>query len=214
MPFGKSDTFDAKKPLSAVFELPSLLSGPGWGSPFAQTHILSNDPPSYHNDEEKKRQFAIELAKNANKANGAFLAACNVFPDDTSAALWANREWINDPLVIKLREEHLKEVETDNGSLDREQFAAKLMSLAEARNIAGTHFIFDDKERVNLLELYAKVRGFTDKSDDGDGKTIINGLTIKLVKAEEVNDNKPKIIDNNTSLEIPNTPQFKVKLVG
>lgn len=208
MPFGQSDTFE-------VAPLPD-----GWGNPFQRPQAaapMAHQLPAYHDDVNKKKQYGVALANRNNQAMAGFLAGCDVF-EDTSAALWVSREWINDPIVLEAREQRLKTVEVERGTLDREQFAARLLSLSEEKNLAGTHYTFDDKERVNLLKLYAEVKGFTGKASDGatiTNNTLVQGLTIKLVKPEEKEEPKTLNVPNsNPQNSNTNGLPLKLKLVS
>lgn len=197
----------------AVFEVPSLPSGwgSGWGNPVAKP--MGDAKPVYADDIDKKKQFGIELAKRKNQLNAAFNAGLIIFGDDTSAALWASREWINDPIVLAAREDQLTSQGQEAVSLDREQFAARLLELSEAKNIQGTAYSFEDKERVNLLKLYAEVKGYTGKQDAPIiNNNLVQGLTIKLVKPEVKEE--PKLINQNPSIQNLNELPIKLKLVG
>lgn len=202
MPFGQPD----------IFEVPSLPSG--WGNPFiAPAAPMAEAKPAYHNDIQKKKQFGIELAKRKNQLNAAFNAGLVIFGDDTSAALWVSREWVNDPIVLAAREEQLSSQVQETVSLDREQFAARLLQEYEAKNLSGTAYLYDDKERVNLLKLYADVKGFL-KQDAAPiiNNNLVQGLTIKLVKVEPKEEPKP--INQNSEIQNQNSLPVKLKLVG
>lgn len=200
----------------ATFEVPSLPSG--WGNPFQPAQKpapLADSKPAYHDNEDLKKRYGVELANRNNQVNSAFNAACAIFPNDTNAALWVTREWLSDPIVLKSREDHLKTLEQKAATLDRDAFAARLLELSEARNVAGTAYVYDDKERVNLLKLYAEVRGFTGKQEAPIiNNNLVQGLTIKLVKPEtkeQVLDTTPTPNTNNQNL---NDLPIKLKLVG
>lgn len=207
MPFGYVDTF-------TVPPLPS-----GWGNPLAAKAPMADARPSYHNDIEKKKQFGIELAKRNNKPNAAFLAGCAIFGDDTNAALWVSREWLTDQIVLEAREKQLETVDAKDSLLDKDQFASKVLELAEAKNLAGTHYLFDDKERVALLKLYAEIRGFAgnnkfDPSTIINNNNTINSMRLILVRAS--NNNQDQIIENspNSNTQIVNEkPAVRLKLV-
>jgi hypothetical protein len=170
----------------------------------------------YQSDENLKKLFGIELAK----CEKAFEAGCNVFGEDTSKALWAAANWLNDPLVISSRDIYLKNLELSAAPLDRNQLAAKVLKLAEGEFVDVGNGIkrptIDAKDRLTAFKLYSDILGYTGKVeiDNSTNNNITNNeITIKLVKAE----NKPAlVIDNvpNTKSEIANeTSPISLKMV-
>ncbi len=172
-------------PKDQFFEVRPIA--PQWGT-LPQAWVQPSD--SYRTDPALKRAFGEALARlKANDLQSIFKAACEVFASNTNAALWVTHNWVNDPLVIEARKESPVCAPV---ILDKEQFAAKVLELAEAKSVLGVPS-FDDKERVNLLKLYAEVRGFIGKSDTTiNNNTLVQGLTVKLVKPEK---GEPKTID-------------------
>lgn len=168
--------------------------------------------PAYADDENLKKQFGVEWAK----CDKPFEAACKVFEKDTSAALWIASYWLTDPVVLAAKDVYLKEVKAQTALLDKDSFAAMLMETALERNADGTRYAIEAKERVNILKLYAEVRGFLNKNETNINNFNNNeGLKVVFVKPEV---EKPTVIDAapNSKSEILNDGPslLKVKLVG
>lgn len=197
MPWGKPDIFVAE-PLQT-----------GWGSYVAPVPV----EPTWHDDENKKKQFGIELAKDH---ASPFIAACEVFTEDTREALWASINWLTDPIVCAARDLYLKTIALDTTLLDKDQLSARLLQFADEKTPDGTRYRYDGKDRLGAYQLYSKIRGYTD-SDDSARKAnlFINSLTIKVVKAEPeapklIIDNKPKeFIDNDETAIVPLSVKLK-----
>ncbi len=165
--------------------------------------------PVIENCEQKKTLFGIELAKHP-----PFKAATEVFQDDTNTAVYVSQHWINDPTVIAARDNYLKAADVSQTLLDKEQFARKLLSMAEEKNQSNTFYLLDGKDRLTALKLYAEVRGFTGNKPDLsiNNNFVHNKMTIKLVSAEK--EQKPKIIENEEPNINTNNSPLKLKLVG
>lgn len=207
-PWGYPDKPGVAKPKTEVF-----APANGWSAPW-DTVAKTEKQPDYADDEAKKKLFGVELAKNEKP----FDAACNVF-EDTSACLWIAKHWLTDPIVIASKDAYLKTLEQSEALLDKDEFAAKLLHLAEEKTEGGRYAI-EAKERVNLLKLYADVRGFTQKQQiDNSNKTFVNNeMKIVLVKPSSNDDNATVITQApNTKSEISNGANampLKVKLVS
>lgn len=169
----------------------------GWGNWKAPDPVM----PEWANDPTKKKLFGVELAKGH---ASPFLAACAIF-SEASGALWASINWINDPEVLAARDIYQETVELDTTLLDKDQFAAKILKIADDRHIAS-----DDL--IKYLELYAKVRGFLKPDNVGNTTVSINEIKVKFVKPEIREQPKPSIIiDQGNSNE--NLPSTVVKFV-
>lgn len=165
--------------------------------------------PVIDNAEQKKQLFGIELAKNS-----AFQAACEVFGEDTNTALWVSQNWVNDPIVIAAKDKYLEAADVSQALLDKEQFARKLLNMAEEKNASRTLYLLDGANRLKALELFAKVMGYSDTKDKSQfNPTFINSMTVKFVEPE-IKEQKIKQIDHNTEIENPNSSPIKLKLVG
>ncbi len=215
-PWITTSTFEAKKPNPEVFE-----PAGGWSkavppvSPWTVSAAATPVTQAYQTDEELKKQFGIALAKSTNP----FEAACKVFGEETSKALWASFNWLNDPIVVASRDVYLKIVEASQPLLDKEQLAAKVLKLAEGEKVELNGVMrptVDAKDRIAAYKLYSDIAGYTGKVEvDASTKTFNhNEMTIKLVKAEgkkaTVIDQAPK---NEIKNEISNSPII-LKLVG
>lgn len=190
----------------------------GWNDVISPWTVGKSNPPvqAYQSDENLKKSYGIELAKSSN----SFEAACKIFGEETSKALWASFNWLNDPLVVASRDIYLKTVELSQPILDKEQLAAKVLALADEKILKNGVYLptIEAKDRIAALKLYSDIAGYTGKVEvDASTKTFThNEMIIKLVKAEE---KKPVVIDNSKSPkseiknEISNSP-ITLKLVG
>lgn len=192
--FSLPDVFEVDRPIEA--EKPKSA----WKIP----------EPTIENAEEKKQLFGIELAKAP-----AFQAACAVFGDDTSSALWVSQNWLNDPVVVAAKDKYLKAADVSQVLLDKQQLARKFLTMAEEKNPSNTFYILDGKDRLKSLELYAKLMNYLDdKSTPTPINFTHNQMTIKLVEAEK-KEQKVKTIDHNEEIiDNSNSTPLKLKLVG
>lgn len=156
-----------------------------------------------------KKLFGIELAKGH---YNPFQAALAVFPHDSRKALYASINWLNDPIVIASRDIYLKTLKEAPVILDKETLAAKVLKIAEEKNIDGTRYLVDARERINALKLYADIAGYTGKVEiDASTKNFThNEMRIKIVpskKLEEI-----KTIEND-KIENEDDNPLKLKLI-
>ena len=186
--FKLPDTFEVNPPTKSAWNIPE---------------------PIIENAEEKKRLFGLALAKFP-----AFKAACEIFPDDTNTALYISHNWVNDPIVAASKDKYLEAADTSQALLDKDQLARKLLNMADEKNQSNTFYLLDGKDRLKALELYAKVKGYTDTKADPllTQNFVHNSMTIKLVEPEK---KEQKIIDpiNEDPIQNTNSP-LKLKLVG
>lgn len=201
MPFGYPDTFQAKP-----------IARSKWGN---TTPI----PPSWHQDEEKKRLFGVELAKN----NNGFEAALVVFNDNANDALWASAYWIGDPLVLATKDLYLKNIAVQSKLLDKETFAARLLTMAEEKHPVSQLYYMDAKDRLKAMELYGDTQGFfaKDQPQLQINNNIVNdnSLTVKYIRPEEKEktNNYEETIDEAETIEIDESLpplDLKVKLIA
>lgn len=152
------------------------VNASGWSTTLspASPWVTEQQPkpkPEYADNEQLKRQFAVEWAKSGKP----FEAACKIFETDTSAALWIAANWLTDPVVNAAKDVYLAEVKAKSLLLDKDAFAAMLLDRI------GSF----DKEDVAALKLYADVRGFTGKDTTNINNFNNNeGLKVVFVKAE------------------------------
>jgi len=188
----------------------------GWDSvvpPVAPWAATVSPPKPYQSDENLKKQFGVEWAK----CDKPFEAACKIFETDTSAAAWIASYWLTDPVVLAAKDVYLKEVKAQTLLLDKDAFAAMLMETALEKHPEKRTYALEAKERVNILKLYADVRGFLAKDTNIQNNFNNNeGLKVVFVKAAE--QAPVKIIDQvpNDKSEMTNDypSPLKIKLVG
>ena len=187
MPFGLSDVFK-------VSPLPTS-ENVGWG--------LSVSKPQIENEEEKKKVFGIELAKN----NAPFDAAIVAVGDNTGLALWVSNNWINDPEVIAARDVYNSTVGIQSKLLDKEQTAVKFLDIADEKK--NGRYLAETKDRLKALELYAKLRGFL---NDGliNSPNLVTNMSVVFVKPQQKEEFKT-IEANQTPVDNPSN--FSIKLV-
>jgi hypothetical protein len=162
----------------------------------------------YRSDERLKRFFAQKLNEGLKPFDGAYEVL-----GDATEALWASNNWPNDPIVI----EAVKNKEDDGGKnlklLDKEQLAHKVLLFYEQTDATGKFYIYEGKDRLAALKLYADICGYISKVEvDNSTKNYeTKTMNIRLVspeKKEEVIEAKPlKQITNENVLPL------KVKLV-
>lgn len=197
--WAKDFHFNVDKPASNGWTTNAAPSASPWTAPPSK--------PKYADDENLKKQFGVEWAK----CEKPFEAACKVFETDTSAALWIASNWLTDPLVVAAKDVYLKEVTAKSALLDKDDFAAMLMMTVKNGKLK-------DKELINILKLYADVRGFLNK----DTATINNfnnneGLKVVFVKAEPqpIPTIAPVTVSNDKSEILNEVPSpIKIKLVS
>lgn len=193
MPFGMKDTFEAEP-------LPQATPSWGWSNAITQQ-------PKIDNEQELKKLFGIELAKDH---LNPFEAALVVFGDNTSVALWVSSNWINDPEVIASRDIYAKTTGLKSKLLDKEQTAAKFLQIAEEK--FHGRYTADAKDRLKALELYCKIQGFISENNIDNSNTFINNeMKVILVKPQEKEDNKQ--IDVTPTPVEPSTPSIAIKLI-
>ena len=187
MPFGLSDVFK-------VSPLPTS-ENVGWG--------LFVSKPQIENEEEKKKVFGIELAKN----NAPFDAAIVAVGDNTGLALWVSNNWINDPEVIAARDVYNSTVGIQSKLLDKEQTAVKFLDIADEKK--NGRYLAETKDRLKALELYAKLRGFL---NDGliNSPNLVTNMSVVFVKPQQKEEFKT-IEANQTPVDNPSN--FSIKLV-
>lgn len=196
----------------------------GWGdvvSPWTAGSVAAQQQiekviPEYQNDENLKKLYGVELAKSKNPYEAA-----KIVLGENDRAVWASFNWLSDPVVLASRDIYLKTLEVAVPPLDREQLAAKVLSLAEGEKIkidGIDRATVEAKDRIAAFKLYSEILGYTGKVEiDNSTKTFNqnNELKIVLVRAE---DKKALTIDQspNVKSEIMNdkTPSpISLKLV-
>lgn len=158
--------------------------------------------PAFNNDDEKKKAFGIELAKSH---SSPFAAACEVFPDDTQAAIWVTQNWMLDPVVNAAKDLYTKAVETGGSLLDKNQLLAKILKFADEKDLQSNRYVVDAKERISALKLYAEIQGYVGKVEIDQSTNYNhtnNEMKILLVRpANDIKEPAPVTIDNDENEE-------------
>ena len=174
-----------------------------WQLPTNSTFEVAK-PSNWQDDEASKRLFGIEL----NHHKTPIEAACAVFKDDTSKALWASQHWLTDPVVLAAKGEHNQREQAK--LLDRDELSHRLLIFAEEKDPTGRFYISEGKDRLKAYELYAKVNGFIDKPENPNGPSIINEMKVIFVKP--ANENQ-KTIEHEEQQPVNSLP-VNLKLVS
>lgn len=171
---------------------------------------LTNSTVSWKDDLELRRLFGLALAK----ARNPFEAGCQVFPEDSSAALFVSINWINDPAVIAAKVDDSETVGIQAAKLlDKNELAAKLLSFADEKISVNGNILYaaEAKDRLAALKLFAEVQGFIGKVDLNQTNNYVNNaMKIVLVEAKQ----EEKVVEHQ--VEQSNLPALpiKLKLVG
>lgn len=166
---------------------------------------------SYQNDENLKKLYGVELAKAPNP-----FEAAKIVLGENDKAVWASFNWLSDPVVLASRDAYLKTLEAAVPPLDREQLAARVLSLAEGEKVERNGVVLptiEAKDRIAAFKLYSEILGYTGKVEiDNSTKTFNtnNELKIVLVKPEvkkatvidQAPNIKPEIMNDKTPLPI------------
>lgn len=170
------------------FEAAPVPKVSGWGTYFNDP--TPNSKPDFADDEQLKRLFGIELAKDHPNP----FAAASIILENASHALWAANNWISDPIVVATRDAYKAEAETKSLLLDKEALAAKLLKFEAEKNPKNPAFpLHDSKDRIAVLKLYAEVMGFIGKFDLSTTNNFShNEMQIKFVTAKQ----EQKIIEH------------------
>ena len=179
---------------------------PAWGSP--PKSVIPT--PIIENAEDKKRLFAIELAK----VTDPFQAACNVCGQNTQEALWISKNWINDPNVVGYKDGYLNSAKTTKTLLDKDELAAKFLTMSEEKSASGSFYILEGKDRLKALELYAKIQGYLDSKDNTKNNFIHNQMIVKFVKPDVKEVGSREISSNAKIIDNEGIVPLKVKLIS
>lgn len=178
----------------------------GWPDTFTPNPISV----SWKQDAEKKRLFGLALAKNP---KNAFEAAVMIFPQDSSAALWASTYWLNDETVIAAKAGFSEKIEVADSLLDKSQLCHKLLAFADEKVQVNGNILFaaEAKDRLAALKLFAEIQGFIGKVDLNQTNNYVNNaMKIVLVEAKQ----EEKVVEHQVEqFDLPALP-IKLKLVG
>lgn len=170
----------------------------------------------WKNDDDLKKLFAIELAKQPEKP---FDAALKIFDKEANKALWASVEWIKDPLVLNVKNNFIENLDDDVKLLNKEQLSLKLLFFAQETVLYNGNAIYsaEAKDRLAALKLYAEISGFMPKNNTEINNNFSpkNFMEIRFVEPERkekkiIN----KTIDNIKPEDILESSPVKLKLVG
>jgi hypothetical protein len=120
-----------------------------------------------------KLAFAAQLLKIGKNPNEAFKAALVIFPDDTTLALKAATQWVDDPIVIAEKERLLG----DGG--EESELPSKTELLKEIHDKAKACTFTEDYAK--LMRLYMEMRGLINKPVAGTNIQI-NNNKVMVVK--------------------------------
>lgn len=182
-------------------------------SPWVSGWSIPTSPKEpWHDDVELKKAFGISLGKDLKP----FPAALEVFPKDTSKALWAANYWLSDPVVIAARDIYAEAVETQSSLLDKTALSVKLLKFAEEKDQTGRFYVNEAKDRLAAFKLYAEVQGYIGKIDiNASTNTITNNkLELVIVKSPNKEERKETIIEAETVEEIQPKIPLNLKLVS
>ena len=194
----------------------------GWTSAWGNAFKLPDVVPvvrtlDYQTDVEKKKAYGIELAKvNAKDRDGYFAAACKVFEEDTSAALWVSANWLSDPIVVASRDAYAVAAKTAQPLLDKDGLAAKLLECAEEKieRNGQKFYVNEAKDRLGFLKLYAEVMGFAGKLNIDASTSFTNQeMKVVLVKPDEKPETKTITPVEHIDLDDTNITPLRIKIV-
>ena len=184
----------------------------GWGSP-----PVPEAPrrPDFADDENLKKLYGIELAKNED----TFAAAIVLFPQNTGNALWASRNWVIDPVVIASRDIYKQKVDAEGLMLDKTQLAAKLLKFEQEKHPNNPRvYLHESKDRLAALKLYAEVQGWIGKAADiqVNNSFTNNEMKIRFVEAEkkEIKTIQQSTINVENDEPSPHAMPIKLKFIG
>lgn len=171
---------------------------------FFEVRVWPQDlQPPYRNDINKKKLFGNELAKGL----APLQAALTLFPNDTNAAMWVSQNWINDEVVLKIKNGEDKSLKI----LDKEQLASKVLEFADETDASGRFHVHEGKDRLAALKLYAEIQGFLKNENGGNTFNSNTFVGIRLVSPEEKQE-ETKIIDHVK--EPDNVTKLPIRLVS
>lgn len=175
-------------------------------NPWQQRSSYQEPPrPDFADDEELRKSFGIALGKGLE----AFPAGLELFPKETSKALWASVHWLNDPIAVAARDAYKKTLKSFEKPLDRDELLQEVL--------VSARMALEDKDRCSLFKLYAEIAGFTGKVDPVNVNNNTNN-TMKITFVSGTPKEATKTIDasynSSDKSKILNEDTVKLKLVG
>ena len=125
-----------------------------------------------HDDLELKKQFALALLKTP---DDPFEAGIAVFGNNTGEALRVSRRWLDDPDVLRFKEEALKLVGEASFLPTKTQLAREAYKLAIDIKLHA-----DD--RIKAMRLYADINGYIEKNGPVINNNILTTNKVMLVR--------------------------------
>jgi hypothetical protein len=172
--------------------------------PWQQRSSYQEPPrPDFADDEELRKSFGICLGKGLEP----FPAGLELFPKETSKALWASVHWSNDPIAIAARDAYKKTLKSFEKPLDKEELLNEVLTRARKAP--------EDRDAATLFKLYSEIAGFTGKVEPVNVNNNTNN-TMKITFVSGTPKEAPKVIDHVSSdkSKILNEDTVKLKLVG
>lgn len=184
-----------------------------WQTIIANFIVTPPQVTSWKDNEDLKQAFGVALAQNF---KNSFEAACSIFGKETNKALWASTKWLDDPVVIKAKEEYCAITTVKEDLLDKVSLSRKLLSFAEETIIFNgeIRYAAEGKDRLAAYKLYADIQGFITK--DSINTTINNQPRFMEIKFVEPDKKEVvKTIEHESKVDdvLENSP-VKLKLVG
>ncbi len=173
--------------------------------PWQQRSSYQGPPrPDFADDEELRKSFGIALGKGLEP----FPAGLELFPKETSKALWVSVHWLNDPIAVAARDAYKKTLKSFEKPLDKEELLQEVLTRARKAP--------EDRDAATLFKLYSEIAGFTGKVEPININNTNNSNTMKITFVSGTPKEAPKVIDHVSSdkSKIINEDTVKLKLVG
>lgn len=188
---------------------------PNWQTFIANFIVTPIQVTSWKDDCELKQAFGIALAQNF---KNSFEAACSIFGKETQKALWASTKWLDDPEVIKAKEEYNAVTTAPDILLDKVGLSRKLLAFADEKVIFNGNSVFaaEAKDRLAALKLYAEIQQFIGKNEINNNNNFYQANNRMEIVFVEPDKKEEKIIEHKqTEVEdvLEHSP-IKLKLVG
>lgn len=122
-----------------------------------------------------KAQFAAAWLR---LPTAPFDAACEVYGDDISSALYAANFWVKDPEVLRIKSELEQNRNIEEELLSKEETALQVLSIATSAKEEA-------KDKIKAFKLYCEIMGFIVKVDKSDAEKNGTELLNKLKKLGE-----------------------------
>ncbi|AMW36121.1 putative small terminase [Xanthomonas phage XAJ2] len=106
-----------------------------------------------------------------------FKAALRTFDGDTGFAIRIYLHWPEDPIVIAEQ----KRIKADNPNMDLDKLADKAATAKLAWEIAEQK-LYEPKDRLAALKLYAEIRNYIEKPKAGDVNVQVQQNRVMVVK--------------------------------